>query len=60
MTECVILFRNPQSKKVGWVSSSEDDDTIAVFANRDEAIKAAFNVPVCVVYPWQIVELDEL
>ena len=59
MTECVILFRNTMNKRVGFVTE-DDCESIAVFPDRDEAIKAAFNVPICQVYPWQLVELDEI
>jgi hypothetical protein len=59
MSECVILFRNTGNKQVGFVTE-DDCETIAVFADRDAAIKAAFNVPACAAFPWQLVELDEL
>lgn len=59
MTECVILFRNSKNKRVGFVTE-DDCETIAVFSDRDAAIKAAFNVPVLQVFTWQLVELDEL
>ena len=42
---------------VGFVG---EDDKPTVFADLDEAIEASSTVPVCKVYPWQIVELDEL
>lgn len=57
MYECVILFRNTMNDTVGFVG---DDDKMAVFPNRDAAIEATTFVPVCRVFPWQIVELDEL
>lgn len=57
--ECVILFRNTQNGKIGYVSE-DDPDRIAVFANRDEAISAAGNTAVCKAFPYQIVEVDEL
>jgi hypothetical protein len=59
LTECVILFRNTLNKRVGFVTE-DDCESIAVFPSRDEAIKAAFNVPICAAYPWQLVELDEI
>jgi len=59
MSECVILFRNTSNQRVGFVTEN-DCENIAVFSDRDEAIKAAFNVPILQVYPWQLVELDEI
>lgn len=59
MSECVILFRNTMNKRVGFVTE-DDCENIAVFADRDQAIKAAFNVPILQAYPWQLVELDEI
>lgn len=56
--ECVILFRNTQNGRVGYVG---DGDEIAVFTDYDEAVSAALNdVPICRAFPWQVVELDEL
>lgn len=59
MSECVILFRNSTNKKIDFVTG-DDCESIAVFPNRDAAIKAAFNVPVLQAYDWQLVELDEI
>ena len=59
MTECVILFRNSTNNKIGFVTE-DDCESIAVFLDRDAAIKAAFNVLVLQAYAWQLVELDEL
>lgn len=59
MSECVILFRNTSNKRVGFVTE-DDCESIAVFADRDKAIQAAFNVPILQAYPWQLVELDEI
>ena len=47
------------NKRVGFVTE-DDCENIAVFPDRDEAIKAAFNVPILQAYPWELVELDEL
>lgn len=58
MYECIILFRNTRNNKVGYVSDGDGD--LAVFANRDEAIETARDVPICRAYPYQIIELDEL
>jgi hypothetical protein len=55
--ECVVLFRNTLNGVVGFVG---DDDKPTVFANSDEAIEACKTVPICRIYPYQIVELDEL
>lgn len=58
--ECVILFRN-KNGRVGFISE-DDPDRIAVFQDREDAIKFATsgNSPVLRVFPYQIVDLDEL
>lgn len=56
--ECVILYRNTGNGRVGFVS--EADGEMHVFATEDEAIEAASRVPVCKVFLYQIVTLDEL
>jgi hypothetical protein len=58
MYECVILFRNTMNDRVGFVTDAEGE--MRVFANRDEALAEADHVPILQVYPWQLVELDEL
>jgi hypothetical protein len=55
--ECVILFRNTQNGRVGFVS---DGDEIAVYPNYDEAAKASDDIPICQAFPHQIVELEDL
>lgn len=56
--ECVILYRNTGNGSVGFVSDGEDG--MHVFENEDAAIEAASRVPVCKIFPYQIVTLDEL
>lgn len=61
--ECVILYRNTQNDKVGFVTDGEDSlglPLIAVFKHIDDAIEAASYTTVCKAFPYQIVELDEL
>lgn len=59
--ECVILCRNPGSGRVIYIGEDGDNDDIAVFTDRDDAIKAAGNIPIIQAgWPYQIVELDEL
>lgn len=58
MSDYVILFRNGKNGKVGFVSAEDDEDSLAVFVEYDEAVRAADKVPVCRIYPWQVVELD--
>jgi len=58
MMQAVILWRNTQNGQVGFISS--DDDNIAVFADRDEAIELAENHHLLRAFPYQVVELDEL
>lgn len=59
MYECVILWRNTQSNKVGYVSDG-DGDQIMVYADRDAAIRDVPNIPILRAFPYQIVEMDEL
>lgn len=56
--ECVILFRNTQNGKVGFVS--EENGEIAVFASEDEAADAAGGITICRAFPYQVTPLDEL
>lgn len=58
MVECVILFRNTQNGRVGYVS--DDKGEIAVFPHDDAAIAAAEHTTICKAFPYQIVPLDEL
>ena len=57
--DCVILFRNTQNGKIGFISD-DDPDKIAVFANFDEAMAAADKTTACKAFPYQIVKCDEL
>jgi len=57
--ECIILYRNPSSGKVGALVKGSDDN-IAVFPDRGAAIACAENNTICRSWPYQIVELDEL
>lgn len=59
MIECVILFRNTQNGKVGFVCEN-DGENIAVYKNRDAAIDGVPDVPILRAFPYQIIELDEL
>lgn len=56
--ECVILWRNTQNDKVGFISDEAGE--IAVFRNIDEAIDLASDHTLLRAFPFQIVELDEL
>lgn len=58
-TECVILCRNMQNGKVGYVSDGEGDK-IAVYNSRGSALRDMSNVPILRVFKYQIVELDDL
>jgi hypothetical protein len=60
MSECVILFRNTQNNRVGFVIDGDDPCEIAVFPHRDAAIDVAAHIPILRAFPYQIVELDEL
>lgn len=59
MSQCIIIFRNGGNQRLGFVSY-DDRDELAVFASREEAEKAAHDVPICQAYPYQIVEVDEI
>lgn len=59
MTQCVILWRNTQNDKVCFIGE-DDGDNIAVFDHHDAAVAAVPGIPVLRVFPYQIVELDEL
>lgn len=56
--ECVILWRNTSNGRVGFLS--DENGEISVFENWDEAVDVAADHPICVAFPFQIVELDEL
>jgi hypothetical protein len=58
-TECVILYRNKQNGKVGYVSDGEDDK-IAVYNDHDGALRDVPNIPILRVSRYQIVELEDL
>lgn len=58
MIECIILFRNTGNNLVGFIN--DDNDNIAVFANRDVAIQFAIDSPFLQHFPHQIVELEDL
>lgn len=58
--ECVILFRNAQNGVVGFVGQEGDPDKMEVFDDMEDAIRASERVPILRVFPYQIVELDEL
>jgi hypothetical protein len=58
MLECVILFRNPTTEKVGFIHDGNGE--IKVFDNRDDAIASVDAIPILQVALYQIVELDEL
>lgn len=54
--ECVILVR------VGArvLAMENEDDSLRVFPDFDEAVACAMDSMLCRAYPHQIVELDEL
>jgi len=54
--DCAILIRMPSGKVE---AITEADGTVAIFT-RDSAIKMAMAHQPCQVWPFQIVELDEL
>lgn len=58
--ECVILFRNTQNGRVGFID--EADGQISVFENEDVALDFALSgrSPVLTAFPYQVVKLDEL
>ena len=58
--ECIILYRNPSSGKVGALTELDEADDVAVFPDRDAAIALADRHFICRSWPYQIVELDEL
>lgn len=57
--ECVILFRNTQNGKVGFVSDGEPD-RIAVFESEEQAEREAPGITICKAFPYQIVRLEDL
>ena len=59
MNECVILWRNPQTGRVGFISDDSGSE-IAVFPTRDHAIELAREHTILRAFLYQIVELEEL
>lgn len=58
--ECVILWRNTQNGKVGYIADG-DSDRIMVYANYRQALHDIPNIPVLQAgFPYQIVELENL
>ena len=57
MSACVILFRDTTTNRVDFVRDVLADE-IATFPDFDAALAATQGVPILLVYPWQIVELD--
>lgn len=55
----VILYRNTQNKKIGFVSE-EDPDKIAVFKSFEDAIDGARNTTICRAFPYQVIAVDEI
>jgi hypothetical protein len=58
-SECVIIFRNPHNRVIGYVSDG-DGDKIAVYRDHDKAVRDVENIPILRVARYQIVELDDL
>lgn len=58
--ECVILYRNTQNNRVGFIEDA--DGQITVFENEDVAVDYAImgSSPVLKAFPYQVVVLDEL
>lgn len=55
----VILFRNTRNGCVGFVGDGDgEEDKLAIFDSLAEAEEAAERVPICRVYPYQIIELE--
>lgn len=57
--ECVIIYRNKQNGAVGYVSDG-DSDKIAVYNDRDGAMRDVPKIPILRVSRYQIVELEDL
>lgn len=57
--ECVILYRNPRNKAVGYVSDG-DGDKIMVYATEELAERDVPNIPILRAFPYQIVPLDQI
>lgn len=57
-TECIILWRNTQNNRIGFVADEYGD--IEVFPTYGTALAAAGRTTVCKAFPYKIVELDEL
>lgn len=56
MSECVILFRFPNSGRIGILG---DDDKVSVFGTHDDATATVEQHPLFLAgYPFQIVELE--
>lgn len=57
--ECVIIYRNPWNKMIGYVADG-DSDKIAVYRDRDSAEHDVPNILILKAAPYQIVELEDL
>ncbi len=58
--DCVILYRNLENGKIGFIT--DDSGELAVFPDFDAAVTAVESetIPILQLYPYQIVILDEL
>ena len=57
--ECVILYRNTNNGKVGFVTDG-DSDVMMVYRDVESAERDIPNIAILRGYPYQIVELSEL
>jgi len=59
--ECLIAYRNPVSKTIGFVTDPDKEDgSPMVFKSKAEAFEAANNSPACEYYTWQLLFCDEI
>lgn len=58
--ECVILWRNTQNGRVGYIHDGSEFEEIAVFPNEDAAIDLATKHALLQAFPYQIVPLEDL
>lgn len=56
--ECIILFRNPSNRSVGFIS--KENGELEVFKDRQEAIDLGCTHFLLKSFPFQIVELEDL
>ena len=57
--ECIIIFRNPWNKRVGFITDGDGEDPM-VYADEDHAQRDVPNIPILRAASYQIVPLDEI